>query len=410
VCTVTPDGHRVVSASNDGMLKMWDLESGRVLTTFKGHKAEIGECLVTPDGHRIISASWDKTLRVWDLGNNRRSVTLKGHADWVTACAITPDGCRVVSGSKDGILKVWDLESGRELATTVEGDVDWVTACAVSPDGSHVVSASVNGTLNVWDLDSGHVFALPEGHDHVINACAVTPDGRSIISASSDRTLKIWNLVTGQCLATVHGLCPFHNVAAVGDFVAAIDQARNLWILESTPPTLAPTSTSMTTPIKLFYSYAHKDEPLRDELETHLSNLKRQGLIASWHDRDIPAGSEWAGDIDENLEKADVILLLVSANFIASNYCFEKEMKRALERHEAKQAVVIPIILKPCDWTGVPFGKLQGLPKDAKAVTTWPNQDEAWTDVAKGIRRAVEGIRARRRRRGGATRPKRARR
>ena len=149
-------------------------------------------------------------------------------------------------------------------------------------------------------------------------------------------------------------------------------------------------------PLKLFYSYSHKDEALRDELETHLALLKRQGHIEGWHDRKIGAGTEWAAAIDDNLAKADVVLLLISADFVASNYCYDKEMTRALERHDAGEALVIPVALRPCDWSGAPFAKLQALPKDAKAVTEWKNRDDAWTDVAAGIRRAVEDLRKRR--------------
>ncbi|MEH2162734.1 MAG: toll/interleukin-1 receptor domain-containing protein [Nostoc sp.] len=148
----------------------------------------------------------------------------------------------------------------------------------------------------------------------------------------------------------------------------------------------------MSNAVKVFFSYSHKDEVLRDELATHLSMMKRQGVIEAWHDREISAGSEWANAIDDNLEVADIILLLVSANFLASDYCYDKEMIRAMERHETREARVIPIILKPTDWNGAPFGKLQALPKNAKPVTTWPDQDEAFLNVAQGIRRVVEDI------------------
>src|SRR3954471_1709733 len=107
-------------------------------------------------------------------------------------------------------------------------------------------------------------------------------------------------------------------------------------------------------PISLFYSYSHKDEALRDELETHLSLLKRQGVIAGWHDRRIEAGTEWAGAIDKNLEEAGIILLLVSADFLASPYCWDVEVRRAMERHEAGTARVIPVILRPVDWHSAP--------------------------------------------------------
>lgn len=144
---------------------------------------------------------------------------------------------------------------------------------------------------------------------------------------------------------------------------------------------------------KLFFSYSHTDETLRNKLETHLSLLKRQGLIEPWHDRRITAGSEFAADINQHLEEADVILLLVSADFLASDYCYSREMVRALERHEAGEARVIPVILRPCDWHSASFGHLLAAPRDGKAVTKWPNEDEALTDIAVMVREAVEKLR-----------------
>ncbi len=145
-------------------------------------------------------------------------------------------------------------------------------------------------------------------------------------------------------------------------------------------------------PISLFYSYSHKDEVLRKKLETHLSLLQSEGVISGWHDRCIAAGTEWEGTICKNIEEAGVILLLVSADFLASRYCRDVEVKRAMERHEEGTARVIPVILRPVDWHTAPFGKLQALPRDGKAVTTWKNRDEAFTNIALGIREAVKSL------------------
>lgn len=147
-------------------------------------------------------------------------------------------------------------------------------------------------------------------------------------------------------------------------------------------------------PMELFYAYSHKDETLRDKLETHLSILKRNGIISGWHDRRISAGMGWTGEIDDHLNRVDIILLLVSADFIASDYCYDKEMMHAIERHELGEARVIPVILRPCDWEGAPFGGLQGLPKDMKPVTSWASRDEAFKHVSIGIRKAAEELRA----------------
>ncbi len=145
-----------------------------------------------------------------------------------------------------------------------------------------------------------------------------------------------------------------------------------------------------TEPFELVYSYAHADERLLKRLNVALSSLRREGLIAEWSDREISAGSLWAQEIDERLRRARIVLLLISSSFIDSDYCYGVEMKLALERHEKGEARVIPVILRPCDWQKMPFGKLQVLPKDGRAVTDWTRRDQAFLDIARGIRRVVE--------------------
>lgn len=142
----------------------------------------------------------------------------------------------------------------------------------------------------------------------------------------------------------------------------------------------------------IFFSYSHEDEGFRDRLEVHLAMLKRQGLIDTWHDRRIKAGDNFGGKISQELEKADVILLLVSPDFLASDYCYDVEMTRALEREQAGEARVIPIILRHCDWKSSPFGALLATPKDGKPISAWPDLDEAFLDVVKKIRDALPKI------------------
>lgn len=148
-------------------------------------------------------------------------------------------------------------------------------------------------------------------------------------------------------------------------------------------------------PVDLFYSYAHEDEKLRDELDGHLALLRRKGVIRPWHDRSIVAGQKWDEAIDAQLSTADLILLLVSMDFLNSDYIWGKELASAVARAERGDASVVPVLLRAVDIEGAPFAHLQGLPTDLRPVTSWPNRDEAWTDVAKGIRRAVEAIQQR---------------
>jgi hypothetical protein len=141
---------------------------------------------------------------------------------------------------------------------------------------------------------------------------------------------------------------------------------------------------------KLFFSYSHVDEGLRDKLETHLSILKRQRIIDVWHDRRILAGNNFSSSISDELEEADIVLLLVSPDFLASDYCYNVEMTRALERHQTGACTVIPVILRHCDWRGTPFGGLLAIPRDGKPVLSFTDLDEAFLEITNSIKMVAE--------------------
>ncbi len=145
-------------------------------------------------------------------------------------------------------------------------------------------------------------------------------------------------------------------------------------------------------PLRLFYCYARADKALRDELDIHLSGLKRQHGVISWYDGEISPGSEWEKEIDNQLRSAHLILLLITPHFMASDYCYSNEMKRALERHQKGTARVIPIILRRTDWEGAPFSSLQVLPTDAKPISQWADRDEAFWTIVAGIRKATTDL------------------
>lgn len=142
--------------------------------------------------------------------------------------------------------------------------------------------------------------------------------------------------------------------------------------------------------LRIFFSYSHDDEGYRNQLEKHLALLKHQGYIATWHDRRIAAGEVIDDAIDDEINRADIILLLVSASFIASAYCFSREMTRAMERQEAGETRVVPVIVRDCDWHTAPFGRLNAVPRDGKSIASWANLDAAYADVARELRAVVE--------------------
>lgn len=142
--------------------------------------------------------------------------------------------------------------------------------------------------------------------------------------------------------------------------------------------------------VKAFISYSHHDSEALKRLHVHLASLKREGRIEAWYDRDILAGDDLDAEIKEQLEKCELFLLIVSPDFLASDYCVETEMSRALERHEAREARVVPIIIEPCDWTNSRLRTLKAVPIDGKPVSEWTNQNTAYLNVIQELRRILD--------------------
>src|SRR5262245_4337380 len=149
-------------------------------------------------------------------------------------------------------------------------------------------------------------------------------------------------------------------------------------------------SSSADKILDVFFSYSHIDEPLCEELKGHLTALERRNVIKTWTDCQITAGNERRDEIEKHLDSADVILLLVSSDFLKSDFCYLIETSRALLRHESGTAPGLPVVVRHVDWQGLPIGKLSALPKDGKPVTSWPDRDEAWLNVVQGIHQAIE--------------------
>jgi anti-anti-sigma factor len=165
------------------------------------------------------------------------------------------------------------------------------------------------------------------------------------------------------------------------------------WAFSMTPRESVPKQVDVrANGVRLFFSYSHRDSAFRRQLDNHLAMLKRERIVSTWNDRMVNPGDEWRASIDDAINSADIICLLVSADFLASDYCYEVELQRALERHRNREARVVPIIIRPADWHTTPFADLQALPRDARPVALWPNRDQAYSDIAAGIRMIAQSI------------------
>jgi len=235
--SLTPDGRRAVSASDDGTLRIWNLDTGQCLHTLAGHSLRICHVSLTLDGRKAVSASEDKTLRIWDVETGKCLYTLEGHRDGVCHVSLSPDGSRAVSGCEDGTFSIWDMDTG-ECLHSLAGRCSLVRHISITPDGRRAVTAIFGGHLMIWDLDTGECLRSISGHMDGIDHVSITPDGRRAVSSSDDGTLRIWDLDTGECLHTLAGHGSGVNYISLTPdgrraVSASSDRTLRIWDLDS---------------------------------------------------------------------------------------------------------------------------------------------------------------------------------
>ena len=235
--SITPDGKKVISGSGDKTCILWDLETGDQLQILKGHTSGVRAISITPDGKRAISGSLDNTCILWDLQTGDQLQILKGHTNRVTAISITPDSKRAISGSEDRTCILWDLETGDQLQT-LKGHTRYVLAVSITPDGKRAISGSWDDTCILWDLETGDQLQILKGHTRKVFAISITPDGKRAISGSEDKTCILWDLETGDQLQTLKEHTSYIKAISITpDSKRAISGSGNdtciLWDLET---------------------------------------------------------------------------------------------------------------------------------------------------------------------------------
>jgi WD40 repeat protein len=229
----SPDGTRIVTASIDKTARVWDAHTGAQLAVLSGHSDRVYSAAYSPDGTRIVTASMDKTARVWDAHTGAQLAVLSGHGDRVNSAAYSPDGARIVTASQDKTARVWDARTQAQLAT-LSGHGDNVYSAAYSPDGSRIVTASFDKTARIWDAHTGTQLAVLSGHGGQVQSAAYSPDGAHIVTASFDKTARIWDARTSAQLAVLSGHADRVYAAAYSPdgtriVTASFDKTARIW-------------------------------------------------------------------------------------------------------------------------------------------------------------------------------------
>ncbi|ETO28901.1 G-protein beta WD-40 repeats containing protein [Reticulomyxa filosa] len=200
----SPDESSILACYGDGVIRLWDMKSAKVLKTFERHSSDVYRAKFSPDGGIIVSCSSDKTIRLWNASSGELMNIFEGHSNSVTDVMFSLDGRTIFSCSEDKTIRAWDIESGQPKKV-LYGHSDSVIGLKLSPDGSHILSFSYDRTIRIWDVNTLNVVKNLRGHSGSVGDAQYSPDGLTLVSCSSDSTIRIWNVKTGKTKMELEG-------------------------------------------------------------------------------------------------------------------------------------------------------------------------------------------------------------
>lgn len=417
----SPDGAVLASGSDDKRIKLWDPQTTRSQRTFEGHSDSVIALAWSPDGKLLASGGYDGTLQLWDPMSGRKGGTLGKDSGGIYGLAWSPDGAMLAAGCYNRDIEIWNIQT-RELQELkgIEGSSTFSIAWSASPMENLLSAGFWDGTIKLWDgrSDKGFTGSELHGHRAEVGALGFSHDGKLLVSKSRDDTVKLWHCRTRRILAVLRepisddwiGGIAFHPkdssiVATLGmeDSVIRIWRVDVAALLEPNVSrreavTEVPSAGSVAQPqpssrtmesISVFVSYSHKDAKHLERLKVFLRPLvrKRNGTLILWDDTMIPAGGLWKSKISEALESAKAAVLLISADFLDSEFISTIELPRLLAQQQEKGLAILPVLLSPCAFKTSGLEQFNALNRNLKTLQQMRAAERAqfWTLLADTI-------------------------
>jgi WD40 repeat protein len=401
------DGSRVATAIGDGTICMWETKTGHPLPIICDPAFDSTVLAWSPD-RAMLACAAGNGVRIWDsyTGQPKRVLQTSHQAFCISW---SPDSRLIAIAGDSPYIGVWNATGGMRKRFTTHAQE--VFSLAWSRDGRYLATGGDNSYIYIWDVANSDASAILGGHADSVVALDFSFDGKYLASKSLDGTLQIWDrernsdpllvIREGAARNDRFPTVAFHPTAYI---VAGAESPGGRIRLrpvreDRTPPDGPRTADDPEAaplvagrPIRLFVSYSHNDRELIKHLHPYLEKMQQDGLIEAWSDRNILPGDDWQKAIDERLNSAQIVVLLITQEFLISKYCQSIEVERALQLRKEGKACVIPVLMEAADWENDKIHRLQILPDDAKPVMSAGNTKEALLNVSRGIRKVVEEL------------------